>query len=117
MFLSELGNDDDEPDAVIHHHHFIHNGDSSSSSSSGDGWENDGHKTTGPQSCQRGTDCGMCSSFDINIISYIYSCSYSCFNVIVILSTGNGRGSQWKCRDGYCEPRSEFEMEMEQVTE
>jgi len=69
MFLSELGNDDDEPDAVIHHHHFIHNGDSSSSS--GDGWENDGHKIApvdprtpppamGPQSCQRGTDCGMC---------------------------------------------------------
>ena len=56
MFLSELGNDDDDPDAVIHHHHFIHNGDSSSSS--GD-WEGDGHKTTA-QSCQRGTDCGMC---------------------------------------------------------
>ena len=73
------------------------------------------------QSCQSGTDCGMCFrdsrfiSFHIPIHAHISKTS--CFNVIVILSTGNGRGSQWKCRDGYCEPRSEFEMEMEQVTE
>jgi len=38
-------------------------------------------------SCEKGTDCG------------------------------NGRGSQWMCRNGQCEPRARFEMDIEQVTE
>ena len=52
-------------------------------------------------------------SFHTSIHAHISKTS--CFNGV--LSTGNGRGSQWMCRNGYCEPRSEFEMEMEQVIE
>ena len=30
---------------------------------------------------------------------------------------GNGQGSQWMCRQGRCQPRSLFEMAMNEVTE
>ena len=52
-------------------------------------------------------------SFHKSIHAHIYKLLFQCRT----LKTGNGRGSQWMCRDGYCQPRSEFEMEMEQATE